>query len=98
MKVWLDILTPKQANFLGELHERLLAKGFRTIVTTREYREVNEMLELKGLKATQVGRHGGGELKDKLAESSKRVSGLAALMDAQKPDVAISFSDRKSVV
>lgn len=92
MKVWLDILTPKQANFLGQLHQRLISKGFKTVLTTREYREVNELLDLKGLKAFQVGRHGGGELKDKLLESSKRLSALAMVIEEQKPDVAISFS------
>ena len=92
MKVWLDILTPKQANFLGELQHRLIGKGFKTFVTTREYREVNELLELKALKATQVGRHGGGELKEKLLESSQRISALTGLLENERPDVAISFS------
>ena len=92
MKVWLDILTPKQANFLCELQHRLIAKGFKTVLTTRQYREVNELLELKGTKAIQVGRHGGGELKDKLLESSRRVSDLTQVIEDLKPDVAISFS------
>jgi len=92
MKVWLDVLTPKQANFLCELQHRLIAKGFKTVLTTRQYREVNELLELKGTKAIQVGRHGGGELKDKLVESSRRVSDLTQVIDDLKPDVAISFS------
>lgn len=92
MKVWLDVLTPKQANFFGELQHRLNAKGFKTVLTTREYREVNDLLELRDLKAIQVGRHGGEALKDKLAESSKRVSGLAKVVEENEPDVAISFS------
>jgi predicted glycosyltransferase len=92
VKVWLDVLTPKQANFLGELQHRLVAKGFKTFLTTRQYREVNELLELKGTKATQVGRHGGGEFKEKLLESSKRVSALIEVVEEQRPDVAISFS------
>lgn len=92
MKVWLDILTPKQANFLGGLHNRLVSKGFKTVLTTRVYREVNEQLELKRLGAVQVGRHGGREIKDKLLESSKRISALTTLMVEQMPDVAISFS------
>jgi uncharacterized protein len=92
MKVWLDVLTPKQANFLCELQHRLIAKGFKTVLTTRQYREVNELLELKGTKAIQVGRHGGGELKDKLLESSRRVSDLTQVIEGLKPDVAISFS------
>ncbi len=92
MNVWLDILTPKQANFLGELHHRLNAKGFKTLLTTRGYREVNELLELRNIKAIEVGRHGGGALKDKLVESSKRVSALTKIIEEERPEVAISFS------
>jgi predicted glycosyltransferase len=92
MKVWLDILTPKQANFLGELYRRLNAKGFKTVLTTRKYREVNELLELRNVKALPIGCHGGGEVKEKLVESSKRVTALAKEIDEEKPDVAISFS------
>lgn len=92
MKVWIDILTPKQANFFAELQRRLNVKGFKTTLTTREYREVNELLELRKMKATQVGRHGGGALSAKLAESSKRVSALAKVVEEEKPEIAISFS------
>lgn len=92
MKVWLDILTPKQANFLGELQRRLESGGVKTFLTTRNYREVNELLQIRGMKATQVGRHGGQELWDKLVESSNRVSALARIVAEQDIDQAISFS------
>jgi len=92
MKAWIDILTPKQANFLGELHRRLETKGLKTFLTTRQYREVNQVLEMNGLKATPIGRHGGGELKDKLVESSKRISTLAEIVREEEPDAAISFA------
>jgi predicted glycosyltransferase len=92
MKVWIDILTPKQANLLGELNHKLETMGVKTFLTTREYREVNELLQLKGVKATQVGRHGGEKVKDKLVESSNRVSALAKVVAEQNIDVAISFS------
>ena len=92
MKAWLDILTPKQANFLGELQRRLELGGVKTFLTTRAYREVNELLQIRGMKATQVGRHGGQELRDKLIESSNRVSALAKIVAEQDIDEAISFS------
>jgi predicted glycosyltransferase len=92
MKAWIDILTPKQANYFAELQHRLNAKGVRTFLTTREYREVNELLALRNVKSIQVGRHGGGALRDKLQESCKRVSELAKVVEEQGPDVAISFS------
>jgi predicted glycosyltransferase len=44
------------------------------------------------LKATPVGKYGGGELKEKLAESSKRIFALAEIVDEESPDVAISFA------
>jgi len=92
LKVWLDILTPKQANLFAELHDRLNDKGCRVLVTTRHYREVNELLELRKVKASKVGRHGGANLKDKLLESSKRITALAEVVEDFSPDVAISFS------
>jgi predicted glycosyltransferase len=92
MRVWLDVLTPKQANLFTELQHRLNARGFKTILTTREYREVNELLELRGMKAIQVGRYGGGDFRDKLKESAKRVVNLAEVIQEQEPEVAISFS------
>jgi predicted glycosyltransferase len=92
VKVWLDVLTPKQANFFAELQNRLNVRGFKTILTTRDYREVSELLELRNVKAIQVGRHGGGALNEKLVESSKRVSALVKVVEEQEPEVAISFS------
>ena len=92
MKAWLDILTPKQANLLGELQRRLETAGVKTFLTTRQYREVNELLQLRGMKATQIGRHGGLELRDKLVESSNRVSALAKIVVEQDIDAAVSFA------
>lgn len=92
MKVWIDVLTPKQANLFAELHHRLDAKGFKILLTTHEYREVNELLELRGLKSVRIGRHGGAALGEKLVESSKRILGLAKTVEEYEPDVAISFS------
>jgi uncharacterized protein len=92
MKLWLDVLTPKQANLFAELQNRLHAKGVRTLLTTREYREVNELLALKEIKSISVGRHGGAGLEDKLIESARRIQALSKLIEEEKPDLAISFS------
>jgi predicted glycosyltransferase len=92
MKVWLDILTPKQANFLGELQRRFDANGIKTFATTREYREANELLQLRGMKATRVGRHGGEKLDEKLVESANRISALTKCVEEEGVDVAVSFS------
>lgn len=92
MKVWVDILTPKQVLFMGELSRRLEAEDHTVLRTTRKYREVNELLELKGVNATVVGKHGGASLKGKLIASSHRIAELASIVEKFKPDVSIAFA------
>jgi len=91
-RVWLDILTPKQVMFLGELSHRIEAKGHNVLRTTRHYREVNQLLELKEVEALVVGKHGGPTLEGKLEASARRVLELGKLIAKYRPDVAVSFS------
>lgn len=92
MKVWVDILTPKQANFFGPLRDRLVRAGHEVQATTREYQQVNQLIALRGIEAKVVGRHGGADLAQKVLESARRVELLTKLMIEEKPDIAISFS------
>jgi predicted glycosyltransferase len=91
MRVWIDALTPKQANLFSVLVSRLFAEGHEVLVTTRHYREVEQLLQLRGTKATVIGRHGGSDLASKVVESSKRAAELAEFMKNRTPDIAISY-------
>lgn len=90
MRTWIDILTPKQANLFSVLVRRLTEHRHETFVTTRHYREVEELLQLRETEATIIGRHGGADLSSKLVESSKRTTELAEHVANKKPDLAIS--------
>ncbi len=92
MKIWIDILTPKQVNFFAPLVRRLSRRGTSLLVTTREYREVNQLLKMRKISALKVGRHGGGALKAKLISSAERVGRLASLIPSHHCETAISFS------
>ena len=92
MKVWIDILTPKQALFFKELSSRLEEEGHEVLRTTRRYREVNQLLEAKGLSAKVVGEHGGPSPYGKLTASVERMAKLAPLIKDWGPDAAVSFS------
>ncbi len=92
MKIWIDILTPKQVNFFAPLTHRLKRKGHDVFLTTRKYREANELLERLGLDAVSVGRHGGARLEEKLMCSTKRVQKLILFVKRAHPDVCLSFS------
>jgi hypothetical protein len=92
MKIHIDILTPKQCMFFAKLAERLKEKKHEILLTTREYREVVQLLCLKRIKAKVVGKHGGGKLFDKLRASTERTLQLANLVKKWKPDLTVSFS------
>ncbi len=92
MKIALDILTPKQCMFSLKLSEQLECRGHKVLKTTRKYREVNQLLELKGIKVEVVGEHGGGNLANKLRTSAQRILELSTVIEDFSPDIAISFS------
>ncbi len=92
MKVFIDILTPKQCMFFSKLSERLKKDGHQVFQTTREYREVIQLLNMKGIKAQVVGKHGGKTLSGKLKASAERTLELASVLAELRPDVAVSFA------
>ena len=92
MIVWLDILTPKQVYFFGELGRRLEARGHSVFRTTRHYREVDELLSRRSINATSVGRHGGASLEGKLAASAERIGQLSKVINKLKPDISVAFA------
>ena len=92
MNIIIDILTPKQCMFFSKLSDELEKRGHQVFKTTRKYREVVELLKLKGVQAKVVGEHGGKELMDKLRASAQRTIELTPVFKDLKPDVALSFS------
>jgi predicted glycosyltransferase len=92
MKMFIDILTPKQCMLFSKLSERLRNDGHQVFEVTREYREVNQLCNMMGTDARVVGRHGGETLLGKLKASTERTLQLASLVAELKPDVAVSFS------
>ena len=92
MKVWVDVLTPKQALFFEPLYRDLSREGHELFLTTRTYREAVEALRLKRLPFRIVGEHGGASRYGKLVASGRRVVKLAQLIESWRPDTAVSFS------
>lgn len=92
LKIWIDVLTPKQALFFTPLHDTLRHSGHDVLVTTRVYREAQQTLNFKKLRFRVVGKHGGGSPYGKLVASSRRILALAGLIKNWAPDTAVSFS------
>ena len=92
MKILIDVLTPKQCMLFAKLSERLRRDQHEVTLVTREYREVDQLLKIKGMTAQVVGKHGGGNLSDKLKASAQRTLELASFVAELQPDVAVSFA------
>lgn len=92
LKIWFDILTPKQVMFFGRAVERLRQSGHEVLCTSREYREAVELARIKKLDLTLVGSHGGANRYDKLRAGANRTYELADVVKRFGPDVAMTFS------
>jgi len=78
--------------FFSRLSERLRCRGHEVFNVSRQYREVINLIRLKGLEAKIIGKHGGKELIDKLRASASRILELTSYFEEVSPDVAVSFS------
>ena len=91
MRVWIDILTPKQALFFEPLIQVLRERGDEVIVTSRRYREAELLLRKRQINAEFIGSHGGKELSNKLSASLERSDLLLEYFKDDKPD-AVSYT------
>lgn len=93
MKIWFDILTPKEILFFTPMARRL-AKTHAVVCTGRRYRELESLAKMYDIDLRIVGRHGGGDRAEKLRASASRVARLQRFVEAEGAggmDLAISF-------
>lgn len=90
LKIWFDILTPKQVLFFEPMIARL-RKKHRVICTSRRYREVNQLAKIRKMSLIFAGRHGGSDRSKKLKASLDRMNKLTKIVTKFSPDIAVSF-------
>jgi uncharacterized protein len=91
LRIWIDALTPKQALFASAMVESASPKKCDITVTTRNYSELNKLLDKLGLKFTSIGSHGGGDLLAKLKASVERQIELISFANDSQFDCSFSF-------
>ncbi len=90
MKIWFDILTPKQLLFFGPMIQKL-GKNHKILCTSRNYGQVVDLAKLKHVNLLLVGRHGGSGREEKLRASTQRIDRLTDIISKFSPDLVISF-------
>ncbi len=90
MKIWIDVLTPKQLLFSEQIIKKL-GKKHEILCTSREYEEVVKLAKIRDSNLIFVGKHGGGNKKAKLEASIDRMGKLSGKIKVFSPDLTISF-------
>jgi uncharacterized protein len=95
MKVWIDVTAAAHVLVFRPLVELLRERGHDVEITTRDYGQTLQLLELHGLEATVLGRHAG---RSELAKARALASRLRALRHWAKPrkfDVALAHGSHE---
>jgi predicted glycosyltransferase len=90
LKIWIDILTPKQLLFSEPIIEKL-GKKHDILCTSRKYGEITKLAKIRDFDLIFVGKHGGDTKIAKLEASIDRVKKLSRKIKAFSPDIVISF-------
>ena len=90
LKIWIDILTPKQLLFSESIVEKL-GKKHELLCTSRNYDEVSKLAKIRDFDLVFVGKHGGGDKKTKLEASTDRIEKILKKIKTFSPDIVISF-------
>ncbi len=96
MRVWIDISNSPQVPFFRPLIALLQARGHEVDVTTREYAQTVELLELHGIAHEVVGpRHGGAGAAGKTRAMAGRLRALRRFARSRSFDLALSHASHE---
>jgi len=94
MRIWFDVITPKQARLMTSIANYLKADY---LMTCKGLSETVRLLGKLGASYLVIGRYSSRDLRDKLLAYAERVSSLAELASQYDPDFLISFSSPEAV-
>ena len=96
MRIWIDVSNSPQVHVFRPLIARLEAQGHTVEVTTRDYAQTLELLELHGVGHTVVGpRHGGAKRLAKGGAMVRRLAALRSFARRRRFDRALSHASHE---
>jgi predicted glycosyltransferase len=90
LRVWIDITAPAHVLVFRPLIQLLRERGDEVEVTAREYAQTVQLLELHGIEAELIGRHGGRSRLGKLGTMATRMAGLRRWARGRRFDAALA--------
>ncbi|MGH3111303.1 MAG: DUF354 domain-containing protein [Gaiellaceae bacterium] len=96
MRVWIDVSNSPQVHFFRPLIALLEEDGHTVELTTRDYAQTLELLDLHGLRHLVVGpRHAGRGRSSKALTMARRLSALRAFARSRRFDRALSHASHE---
>ena len=95
MRVWIDITASAHVLVFRPLVALLHERGAEVEITARDYSQTLELLELHGLEATVLGRHGGRSRGGKALSLMSRLSALRSWARPRRFDVALAHGSHE---
>jgi uncharacterized protein len=90
LKVWVDMSAPAHVLVLRPIIERLRKEGHEVEITSRDYAQTQQLLELHGMAHTPIGRHGGASRLRKAASLASRSTGMLRFGRGRSFDLALA--------
>ena len=98
MKVWVDMTASAHVLVFRPLIEILRERGDEVEITARDYAQTLELLELHGLEATVLGRHGGRSRLGKARALTSRLGALRRWAKGRGFDVALAHGSHELTI
>ncbi len=98
MKVWIDMTASAHVLVFRPLIELLRARGDDVEITAREYAQTLQLLELHGLEADVIGKHGGRSRTGKARALASRLRALRRWAKGRNIDVALAHGSHELTI
>ena len=95
MRVWIDMTASAHVLVFRPLIRLLRARGDEVEITARDYAQTLELLDLHGLDASVVGRHGGRSRLGKARALTSRLRALRRWAKGRAFDVALAHGSHE---
>ncbi len=95
MRVWIDMTASAHVLVFRPLIKLLRDRGDEVEVTAREYAQTLQLLELHGIDAEVLGRHGGRSRFGKLRAMQKRLRALRSWARGRDFDIALAHGSHE---
>jgi predicted glycosyltransferase len=95
MRVWIDMTASAHVLVFRPLIEIMRARGDEVQITARDYAQTLQLLELHGLEAEVIGRHGGRSRTGKARQMASRLGSLRKWAKGRDFDVALAHGSHE---